>query len=28
MVLTGTDGDIDIVGDPANANITDNRVSP
>ena len=28
MVLRGTDGDIDIVGDPANANITDNRVSP
>ena len=25
MVLVGTDGDIDIVGDPANANITDNR---
>ncbi len=25
MVLRGTDGDIDIVGDPANANITNNR---
>ena len=25
MILHGTDGDIDIVGDPANANITDNR---
>ena len=25
MILSGTDGDIDIVGDPANANITDNR---
>ena len=25
MVLVGTDGDIDIVGEPANANITDNR---
>jgi hypothetical protein len=25
MILRGTDGDIDIVGDPANANITDNR---
>lgn len=25
MVLHGTDGDIDIVGDSANANITDNR---